>query len=362
MRKGANKLKALFRILVITTILTFVFYKYSQNSSAPPPKPDEDATFAEWQEYASEALPRPTKGVSTLIGKSSVDILTQYGEPKRTEASAYGYEWWTYNDDATTFTMIALEQDIVKQVYIAGRSVKTDPFTLGSTLDDVYRTSIIEPEVMLNYEEQLYTLALTDYDLKHRLLVKFDDIVAQVFVDAQQEVTAIRFFDYATIIKLQPYELAYYEGALQRPIMDAELQSEVIKGVEAQAADLLAVQRYYKLLPVYRNNELLKQLAQTTVQDYVKQRENENEARLSLQERAQAIGILTPHIAETTEEISFDAIEMMHRMFNEDESKEVLLNKEYTHYGIACLTDVCTHIAAKREQVKQAPMNEQSER
>lgn len=354
-------MKALFRILVITTILTFVFYKYSQNSSAPPPKPDEDATFAEWQEYASEALPRPTKGVSTLIGKSSVDILAQYGEPKRKEASAYGYEWWTYNTDATTFTMIALDQDVVKQVYVAGRSVKTDPFTLGSTLDDVYRTSIIEPEVMLNQDGQLYTLALTDYDLKHRMLVKFDDIVAQVFVNAEQEVTAIRFFDYATIIKLQPYELAYYEGALQRPAMNATLQDEVSHTLTLQAADLIAVQRYYKLLPKYRNNEKLKQLAQATVQDVIQQREDENNVLLPLAERAQTMGIEMTDIAEATVNIEFDAIEMIHRMLNNNEQQDLLLNQAYTHYGVSCLVDMCTHIAATREAPKEALFNEQSE-
>lgn len=349
-------MKALFRILIITTILTFVFYKYSQNPSAPPPKPDDNATLEEWQEYASEALPRPAKGVSKLIGETGLTVVSQYGQPIRKDPSGYNYEWWVYEQAVDTFMMLAIEDDIVKQVYVAGRSVKTEPFTIGSTLDDVYRTSIIEPEIMLNKEGQLYTLALTDYDLKHRLLVKFDDIVAQVFVNTKEEVTAVRFYDYDTIIKLQPYEMAYHEGIVPQQLTEDKLTDKVSQSLALQLRDILYVQRYYQALPRYQDNKMLHDLAENTVIAYLNHQEDETKPMLSLEERAQVAGIVTSYINEITTEVTFDAIETMHRLLNDETAMTTLLNEEHTQYGIACVKASCTQISARRQEDLQLKM------
>lgn len=341
-------MKALFRILVITTILTFVFYKYSQNTPAPPAKPDESASYEEWQEYASEALPRPNKGISTLIGKPALEVAVQYGEPVRKDLASDGLEWWVYNKDITTFMMVAVVDEVVKQVYVAGRDVKTTPFTIGSTLDDVYRTSIVEPEVMLNKDDQLYTLALSDYDLRHRLLIKFDDIVAQVFINANQAVTAIRFYDYDTIIKTAPYEMAYYDGATSVNEQDIVPTEAVARGIEQQVKDLIDVERFYQSLPKYHSNTKLQQLAQATTTAYLAQ-EDAEASLLPLTERAAQFAIHTTSIVESIEQMPLDPIEMVHKMLNEEKGQAVLLQETYTQYGMACVEQTCTHIAAKRE-------------
>ncbi len=93
-------------------------------------------------------MTRPQTGISTLIGKSTQTVLEQYGgEPARKEPSSFGYQWWVYNKDVSTFFMIGIDNNIVTQIYIAGQEIDAFPFKVGQKRDEIYRMTIIDYEV-----------------------------------------------------------------------------------------------------------------------------------------------------------------------------------------------------------------------
>ncbi|GGG20848.1 putative membrane protein YlbC [Lysinibacillus alkalisoli] len=348
-------MKALFRILLIMTIATFIFYKYSQNKEQPPVQ--DQAPTLEMQIHASTALPRPKEGVSTLIGKDEATLIEQYGEPIRKEPSAYRYEWWVYNKNPDEFMMVALLDKEVKQVFVAGREVATAPFEINSTLEEVYRTTIIEPEVMLSVEDTLYTFALTDDDLSERLLVKFEDVVAQIFVNTKNKVTGIRFFDYETLVKLHPYDITYFDTIVDRPRTKLALKGDVTKAVNKQILDLVNLQRHYKKQKPLKKNEILMQLATMHSEEMVEENyfEKESPTLGNIEERTKSFGYQAEEVDEVIGELMLDPIELVHAWLNDEEQQKILLEGTFTHTGIGCEQDKCTQIVAKPITIPREP-------
>lgn len=46
--------------------------------------------------------------VLNMIGGDSEILLAKWGEPSRIEPSAYGYEWWVYNQDLAQYVNLGL--------------------------------------------------------------------------------------------------------------------------------------------------------------------------------------------------------------------------------------------------------------
>ena len=55
--------------------------------------------------------------VLNMIGEDSENLLAKWGEPSRIEPSAYGYEWWVYNQDLTQYVQFGVSERKVVTAY-----------------------------------------------------------------------------------------------------------------------------------------------------------------------------------------------------------------------------------------------------
>ncbi|QIC48673.1 CAP domain-containing protein [Lysinibacillus sp. fkY74-1] len=359
-------MKALFRILMICgaiALIGFMFFN-TPKENEPLEGPNTNSNIIPQTELKQPdigAMTRPQTGISTLIGKGTQTVLEQYGVPGRKEPSSFGYEWWVYNKDISTFFMIGVENNVVTQVYIAGQDINAFPFKVGQKRDEIYRMTIIDYEVAANVGDNIYIFSMNEEDMQTRLLVKFDGLYAQLYIDREtSELQGIRYTDSETLVLHQPYEMSYQGELVRRTPPSSFLQQEIDRANAKQLDDLLNVTRkHHGLLPV-EMNESLENTARMHSEDMKVQNflSHESPTYGDLKKRLQAQNIDYSDANENLATAYFDAIEAMHGWTNSPEHRKVLLNDKYSQVGSGVFVDYYTQIYL--EPASQKVDNEES--
>lgn len=376
-------MKALFRILMLCgaiAIIGFMFFN-TPKENEPLEGPNTNSNIIPQtklkQEAAVGAMTRPQTGISTLIGKDTQTVLEQYGEPTRKEPSPFGYQWWVYNEDVSTFFMIGVEKNIVTQVYIAGQNIDAFPFKVGQKRDEIYRMTIIDYEVAATVGENIFIFSMSEEDMQTRLLVKFDGLYAQLYIDREtSELQGIRYTDSETLVLHQPYEMSYQGELVRRTPPSSFLQQEIDEASAKQLDDLLNVTRVHHELPPLEMDNSLEEVARMHSEDMKVQNflAHESPTYGDLKKRLQANNIEYSDANENLATAYFDAIEAMHGWTNSPEHRKVLLNDRFTRVGSGAFVDYYTQIYLEpassqkmdskekdsEEQINEEPVSEDS--
>lgn len=359
-------MKALFRILMVCgaiALIGFMFFN-TPKENEPLEGPNTNSNIIPQTELKQPdigAMTRPQTGISTFIGKGTQTVLEQYGEPGRKEPSSFGYEWWVYNKDVSTFFMIGVENNVVTQVYIAGQDINAFPFKVGQKRDEIYRMTIIDYEVAANVGDNIYIFSMNEEDMQTRLLIKFDGLYAQLYIDREtSELQGIRYTNSKTLVLHQPYEMSYQGELVRRTPPSSFLQQEIDRANAKQLDDLLNITReHHGLLPV-EMNESLENTARMHSEDMKVQNflSHESPTYGDLKKRLQAQSIDYSDANENLATAYFDAIEAMHGWTNSPEHRKVLLNDKYSQVGSGVFVDYYTQIYI--EPASQKVHNEES--
>ena len=365
-------MKALFRILMICgaiALIGFMFFN-TPKENEPLEGPNTNSNIIPQTELKQPdigAMTRPQSGISTLIGKGTQTVLEQYGEPERKEPSSFGYEWWVYNKDVSTFFMIGVENNVITQVYIAGQDINAFPFKVGQKRDEIYRMTIIDYEVAANVGDNIYIFSMNEEDMQTRLLIKFDGLYAQLYIDREtSELQGIRYTNSKTLVLHQPYEMSYQGELVRRTPPSSFLQQEIDRANAKQLDDLLNVTREHHGLPPVEINESLENTARMHSEDMKVQNflSHESPKYGDLKKRLQAQSIDYSDANENLATAYFDAIEAMHGWTNSTEHRKVLLNDKYSQVGSGVFVDYYTQIYIEPASLKmdsEDSNNEESE-
>lgn len=371
-------MKALFRILMVcgaVALIGFMFFN-TPKENEPLEGPNTNSNIIPQtqlkQEPAIGAMTRPQTGISTLIGKGTQTVLEQYGEPARKEPSSFGYQWWVYNEDVSTFFMIGIDNNIVTQIYIAGQEIDAFPFKVGQKRDEIYRMTIIDYEVAATVGENIFIFSMSEEDMQTRLLIKFDGLYAQLYIDREtSELQGIRYTDSETLVLHQPYEMSYQGELVRRAPPSSFLQQEIDVASAKQLDDLLNVTRvHHDLLPL-EMDESLEEAARMHSEDMKVQNflAHESPTYGDLKKRLQTQKIEYSEANENLATAYFDAIEAMHGWTNSPEHRKVLLNDRYTRVGSGAFVDYYTQIylepttqeVGREEQYNEETKNEKQD-
>lgn len=365
-------MKALFRILMICgaiALIGFMFFN-TPKENEPLEGPNTNSNIIPQTELKQPdigAMTRPQTGISTLIGKGTQTVLEQYGEPGRKEPSSFGYDWWVYNKDVSTFFMIGVENNVVTQVYIAGQDINAFPFKVGQKRDEIYRMTIIDYEVAANVGDNIYIFSMNEEDMQTRLLIKFDGLYAQLYIDREtSELQGIRYTNSKTLVLHQPYEMSYQGELVRRTPPSSFLQQEIDRANAKQLDDLLNVTREHHGLPPVEMNESLENTARMHSEDMKVQNflSHESPTYGDLKKRLQAKSIDYSDANENLATAYLDAIEAMHGWTNSPEHRKVLLNDKYSQVGSGVFVDYYTQIYIEPASLKmdnEDSNNEESE-
>lgn len=362
-------MKALFRIFmacIAIVLIGFMFFN-TPRENEPLKGPNANSNIipkTELKQQEVGATTRPKSGMSTLIGQGVKVVLDKYGEPARKEPSSFGYDWWIYNTNASTFFMVGVENNVVTQVYIAGKDLDAYPFKVGQKRDDIYRMTIIDYEVTANVDKNIFVFSMSEEDMQTRLLIKFDGLFAQLYIDRETgELQGIRFTNSKTLVLHQPYEMTY-QGELVIPTPPSSfLQQEINEASATELDDLINVTRDQHDLAPLNTDKSLEEVAKMHSED-MKVRNfigHESPTNGDLKKRLETHGIEYSEANENLATDYFDAIEVMHGWLNSPEHRKVILNDKYTTVGSGVFLNYYTQIFLESSSQKSDSDSEGSE-
>ncbi|MEC1179475.1 CAP-associated domain-containing protein [Metasolibacillus meyeri] len=345
-------MESLFRILIIVAFLGIIYYYAGPNAKQHSPLEGPSIVQKPILENKAiidneDALTRPTEGLSTYIGKSSKDILSTYGRPTRIDKTPFHYKWWVYhNKDG--FKMFGIADDTVVQVYTNSLNMNVAPYEIGQVLGDIYRMTIIDSEVTAQIDDNIYMFAMNDYDLHSRILVKFQDIFAQLYIDTETEkLIGIRYLDKKTLVTHKPYEMQFIGEMIHAPAPSSYHQLYIHQANAAQLADLTNVFREQYGLLTLVNDSMLNDVAMRNSENLFLQSTTTQQTEssdISLKDRLSALDIQFKSASEITATTYIDIVEAMHGWLNSKEHRKVLLDEGFTHIGTGAYMDYYTQI------------------
>lgn len=298
----------------------------NQEEERDPPEEIKDVPFKDI-----------TEGIGSYIGKSKKQFVKDFGEPDMKTPSAYGYEWWIYHKDEASYMQAGVKNDEIVTVYASGQKWDVSPFKMGQSIEAVYRSTMLEAEVVIKSDQGTYRFELSEEDLNIRPLISLGNLYAQLSIDKfTGSIFSVRFMDKSTLIGQRPYELIYRGDLEETQSPDDELWKKIEEGSERQIFYITNVFRRQFDLPALKWHESVAQAAYKHSKDM---HENDYFAHDS-----PASGNLSNRLDQ--EQVSFqsageniaagymDGPAAVEGWINSDTHRKALLSTEYTHLGV----------------------------
>lgn len=333
-------MKRLWKVLVllIIALLAVYFWDDGFKENEPLESPVQPGTAISggesFEQQGASNAKRPEKGLSTLVGRSSDELVKLYGEPDRKDLSAYEFEWWIYS--ANPMVMAGVRNGKVNQIFSADREADVFPFKNGQSSEDIYRSTIIESEVEVVVGENQYTFVLNGDDVKNKMLIQSEGLFTQLYIDEKgQELEGVRFIDPMTLVMQQPYDLFYKGELVEVKKPSSEDQMAVDRALERQILDITNIYRKNHDVGMLKRDYQLQVVArehskEMALQNYFSQ---DSPTSGTLANRLKLAEIDVKKAGENIALNYTDAIEAVHGWLNSPAHQEVLLDKNFTHIG-----------------------------
>ena len=333
-------MKVLWKIALLLVIVLIVFFILDDNIQENKPlespvKPGIAIPLPGKAEDTSiNSSSRPEIGLSTFVGKDITNLIGAMGNPDRIEPSAFNYEWWIYKGDFQF--MVGVNNEKVNQIYSADSYSDITPFVIGGDVKDVYRTTIIESEVNVLLGENSYSFTLNSDDMNNRLLIQYEGLYAQLYIDSEgQDIEGVRFIDAKTLVAHQPYDMAYMGEMVVVNRPSSTMQIEVDRAMERQLFELTNQYRRNYGVKALRTDYTLSTIAQKHSQDMALENyfSHDSPKLGNYAERLKEANLSHNKAGENLAFDYVDAIEAVHGWFNSPIHRKVLVDKDFTHLG-----------------------------
>lgn len=294
-----------------------------------------------------DALARPTTGISTFVGET-VEAFTQtYGAPSRIDVSEFNTQWYVYNDAYETFMLVGVEDDRIAQVYVGGAAVDISPFAIEQPLEELYRSMLIQSEVNVTIDDNIYSFTLSEEDLHQRLLIAYDDLYAQVYLSEEQGVVeGVRFIDAKTLVAQQPYEMIFMGELMTTKPPNSYEQTEIDAAQAHQLTDLVNVARARQQLLPLVHEEALQSLAHVHSEEMMREGylSSESPTKGDIKQQLEQADIQYTQAGANVALSYVDAIEAMHGWLNSNSHYDLLMDDTFTHVGSGVFLNNYTQI------------------
>lgn len=277
------------------------------------------------------------EGLAVTIGKNMKEIKKEFGEPNRIDMSAYGYDWWIYNQDYDNYFQLGMENGKVVSAYGIGDKVNVAPFEIGQSIDAIYSSLYVEPTVDIETGDSSYRFELSEEDMNMRPLIELGDMHVQLYLDKfSGTVSSVRFLNNSTLLKQQPYELTYHGSLVSVKDLSEEEWAKVGEGNEQQIFDITNIMRSrFDLKPLEWDGSTA-EVAALNSQEMkdIPAETHVSETKGDLDKRLKAANVQYRTAGENIATNYVDAVAVMEGWLNSEGHRETILSKEFTGIGV----------------------------
>lgn len=337
-------------LLAITAVVLFTTQGTKENDPLISPIPDTPMPGEGGLPPGQEMISRPETGLSVLVGQTTEKLTQQFGKPDRIEPSVYGYEWWVYSSSPDMHMMAGVEGGKVNQIYAAGSELDVNPFSIGEPMEDIYRYTIVEPEVTVEIGTNRYSFTMNGEDLEERLLVAYDGVYAQVYANQEEgEVMAVRFLDPRVLVLHQPYEMTYEGHLIAGEPLSSAVQIAADRAAELQVTELTNLFRQREGLPPLVVDASASGIARERASDAARGSRSKAE-NSSLSDHLKLAGIDFSDAGENIAADYVDAAATIHGWINSPKHRELIFNQKYNRQGAGVSNQVYSHLFLNRKE------------
>lgn len=178
------------------------------------------------------------------VSKSSSEIIEMYGAPIRKDPSAYGYEWWIYQDD-DAYIQLGIENDMVTTVFATGDAILSEPFAIGSTYDEMNEQFGFDEQISYETSWKKYVFLLNEEDLRIKPMIQLtnDLYVICYFDQFTKQLSSIRLMTIDVLLKQRLYDMEYRGTLAAEKEYDREEWERIEAGIEKQIFDITNMYR-----------------------------------------------------------------------------------------------------------------------
>jgi uncharacterized protein YkwD len=233
------------------------------------PKQDSTETSEDLSAMTTDELSTEESMAGIYIGMSQSDLKERLGEPARIEPSAYGYEWWIYNQEWKKYIQVGVDEKKVVTLYTNAPKWGWSHFAPGMAATKWQTYWRGKKEISFHYELGFYTLTLSETDLLERPLAIDGNTAVQLYIDVhdQNKISGLRLMDFKTLLLHRPYALKYMGKLPEPPALSAEEWGKVDEANEQQIFDIVNITRRWHQLPPFQWHENASTVAKGHSQD-----------------------------------------------------------------------------------------------
>lgn len=312
-------------------ILSLDITRHDANELAEVPKLKSNQTTKELKQLLEGDL-------FNLINQTSSHLEDEFGEPTRKDLTPYGYTWWVYTDEETTYIQFGVEDDKIQTIYATGDEIPSDPFTIGASYEKLERNFPFKNKVTYQPGLSFYSFLLNETDLKMNPLIKLSqDLFIQLYFDTfTEELSSVRILTGNTLLKQRFYEMEY-RGDLP---VDANLSdkewAKIEEGMEQQIFNLSNIYRNrHGVMPLIMD-EHVSEVALLHSKDMYEENyfSHYSQDGSGLKERLEEKEVYYLSAGENIAAQHTDAPAAVEGWLNSEGHREALLNESYTHLGV----------------------------
>ncbi|MFA1641487.1 CAP domain-containing protein [Chryseomicrobium aureum] len=342
----------LAKLFIAAVIVVFAFVLFDQPVQENELLTEERQTGQVLpQENLTDSTPdynvfsRPKEGVSTFVGKPIEEWRKAYGDPLRIEPSLYNYEWHIYKHDVISYQMVGVEDGIINQVYAAGEDAQVNPYKVGQSLEEIYRFTLVLPEIGLELNDSTYVLSLSPSDTQRRILVQYEGLFAQLYIDTfDNQLEGVRFITPEVLLMHRAYD-TYYEGEMvETTYPTSAIQNAVDRAAERELFDLTNLYRMRHGVEALNTYPALAQIAREYSQELAKSETvMQEEFELSkYEDKLEEFEIPFKRAGGNSAALYRDPIEAINGWINSKVHRETILEPTYTHLGVGVFSEYYT--------------------
>lgn len=207
-----------------------------------------------------------TEGPGTYIGESIDSWTAVHGYPDRIYQADNKYQHYIYHDKHA-FYDVRVRENQIGMIYATGPEADIEPFTVNQQASDIFRGTSIDTEPSVTSEDGDYHFELTEVDLKTQLLIQYDDVYTQVYIDRETgKVMAARFMSAPLLVQMLPYTAHLNGQPIERTM---RIEQSILQEQNAQQTliEIINMMRAnYEIHPLRKieNNESLCQQENST--------------------------------------------------------------------------------------------------
>ncbi|WP_244094327.1 CAP domain-containing protein [Jeotgalibacillus salarius] len=321
--------------VVILVIFLIGFYNgpsFQENEELENEPFNVDSNSDNVEVPSSDGLTRPKSGVSVFIGEDADSLKEAYGEPDRTDPGRNELTWYIYMDE-DGYMQAAVKENKVKALFVMGNAYDSTPYHTGQSVQDIYRFTMINSEIVVENEGKVYQLELSEQDLHTRLLVQFDDIYAQLMIDSiSNTLMGVYYLDKETLLDQQPYEVSVEGGPAAEK--DQLIRDEVNEANERQIFDIV---NYVRELNGLNGLEWDDRIAEAARELSVMRKQmlegDSDQDDSGLSDRLSLLDRTYKSAGENTASQYYLTPAVVHGWLNSEGHRDTMLNEMFTHTG-----------------------------